>query len=41
LHKFKLKQTRIKPMGIELIAAIAGTAIAIPATCKLIDKLIN
>ena len=28
-------------MGIELIAAIAGTAIAIPATWKLIDKLIN
>ena len=27
-------------MGIELIAAIAGTAIAIPATWKLIDKLI-
>ena len=28
-------------MGIELIAAAAGTAIAIPATWKLIDKLIN
>ena len=28
-------------MGIELIAAISGTAIAIPATWKLIDKLIN